>query len=372
MTWLIAIICIILAIAFWRIFVPLAIIAAVGLGLLLLYFQGESARSERKRQLEEQAVRQRIANSKATARDIVREWDVSAETDPASGEKVPRYASVLSDDGLCRLQVEERINRTRLASIYCSGLKISSYSDIEVKFDNRSTSDTMKIQKFSNGDDVYIPSYQYRDHLSYDEFLRRTTGANKVAFLLTVEGAGQHWITFSLAGSSPALTKIGALPLGSSSDTAKSATRKSPQTRGASNSDITPHLPANAKLNTLGNDWECVRGYRRSGNECVVVQIPPKAELNILGHDWQCVRGYRRSGNECVEVQIPVNAKLNILGNDWECVRGYRRSGNECVVVQIPPNAELNILGHDWQCVRGYRRAGNECVPVFASAERVR
>jgi hypothetical protein len=47
--------------------------------------------------------------------------------------------------------------------------------------------------------------------LSYDEFLRRMTGANKMALLLTFEDAGQHWITFSLDGSTAALTKIGAL-----------------------------------------------------------------------------------------------------------------------------------------------------------------
>jgi hypothetical protein len=70
----------------------------------------------------------------------------------------------------------------------------------------------MNPQRFSDGDDVYIPSYQdnYRGYLSYDEFLRRITGANKVSLLLTLEGAGRHWITFSLRGSSPALTKIGA------------------------------------------------------------------------------------------------------------------------------------------------------------------
>ncbi len=117
MVWLIAIICIILVVVFWRIFIPLALIAAVGLGLLLLYAQGEGDRSESKRKLAEQTVRERIANAKATAGDVVREWEVWSQTDPASGEKVPRSASVLSDDGLCRLQVEERINGTRLASI---------------------------------------------------------------------------------------------------------------------------------------------------------------------------------------------------------------------------------------------------------------
>src|SRR5262249_23754176 len=181
MSWLIAIVCIILILVFWRIFLPLAVIAAVLVGLWLLYTQQESKRSERERKLAAQTVRQRIANAKANAGNNVRQWEVLFETDPASGEKVPRYATILSDDGLCRLQIEERINRTRLTGIYCSGIKISAYGDIEVKFDNRLTSDTMRIERFSDCDDVFIPSHQYNysGHLSYDELLRRMTGANK-------------------------------------------------------------------------------------------------------------------------------------------------------------------------------------------------
>ena len=334
MAWLIAIICIILAVIFWRIFIPLALVAVVGIVIVILYTKGESERREREQKVAEQTVRQKIAKAKATAGNVVRQWEVSFETDPASGEKVPRYASILSDDGLCRLHIEERINRTRLAGIYCSGFKISAYSDIEVKFDNRSRSDTMEIKKFSDGDDVYISSYQsnYSGRLSYDEFLRRMTGANKVSLLLTVDAAGQHWITFSLTGSGPALTKIGAVSP-EHSDTQGSTPRKSAGTQRQAKGGITPSLPAHAKLNYLGNDWECVRGYRRSGNECIAVQPPPNAKLNYLGNDWECVRGYRRSGNECIAVQPPLNAKLNYLGNDWECQRGFRRSGSECVPV---------------------------------------
>lgn len=173
----------------------------------------DSDRNEHKRKLTEQTVREKIANAKATAADVLREWEVRSETDPASGEKVPRYASVVSDSGLCRLAVEQRIDGSALAGIYCSGLKISPYKDIEVRFDNRPMSNTMRIKKFSDGDNVYIPSNQYdvSGHLSYKKFLRRLARANRTSLLLTVEGADQHWITFSLRGSSSALTKIGAL-----------------------------------------------------------------------------------------------------------------------------------------------------------------
>jgi hypothetical protein len=63
---------------------------------------------------------------------------------------------------------------------------------------------------------------------------------------------------------------------------------------------MTPNLSAHAKLNILGNDWVCVRGYRRSGNECVPVRLPANAELNILGNDWKCLYGIDKSEmNSC-------------------------------------------------------------------------
>lgn len=125
-----------------------------------------------------------------------------------------------------------------------------------------------------------------------------------------------------------------------------------------------PSIPANAKLNIYGNDWECVRGFRRTGSECAPVQLSENSKLNVFGNDWECQRGFRQSGSECVQVQLPANAKLNVFGNDWECQRGYRQSGSECVAVQLPQNAKLNVFGNDWECQRGFRQSGSMCVPV--------
>jgi hypothetical protein len=213
LAWVVGIICVVLIVVFWRIFLPLALVAAVALVLLFGYVQSENDKSERKRKATEQTVRQKIDNAKAIASTTARSWEVSSEADPASGAKIPRNAGVRSDDNLCWLQVEERLNGAKLTGIYCQGLKVSSWKDIEVKFDNRPTSDTMRLERFTDGDAVYIPSYQYTysRQLSYDEFLRRMTGANKMAILLTFEEAGQHWVTFSLEGSNAALAKIGAL-----------------------------------------------------------------------------------------------------------------------------------------------------------------
>lgn len=123
-------------------------------------------------------------------------------------------------------------------------------------------------------------------------------------------------------------------------------------------------LPPNTKLNYLGNGWECVPGYRQSGQECVAVKLPANAKLNYLGNGWECQRGYRQSGQECVIVGLPMNAKLNYLGNGWECQHGYRQSVGECIAVALPPNTKLNYLGNGWECVRGYRQSGQECIAV--------
>ena len=361
MAWIVAIICIILIVIFWRIFVPLAVVVAVGIGVLLLYLKVDSDRSERARLQAEKVVQEkiaianatiqeRIAKAKASAGSVEREWEVSTEADPASGKNIPRTASVLSDNGLCRLQIEQRMTATRLAAIYCPGLKISPNDDIDVKFDNRATSDKMQITKFSNGDDVFISSNQatYNRRLQYDEFLQRMTVAKKVALLLTVEGAGQHWITFSLLGTGPALTTIGAIgPRDSgkqertqrkASGTNSSSINKPSDAQRPHANAIAQRLPPNAELDYTGNNWKCERGYRRSGNDCIAVQLPPNAELDYTGSNWKCQRGYRRNGNDCSAVQLPPNAELDYTGSNWKCQRGYRRSGNDCIVLERVSN----------------------------------
>ena len=123
-------------------------------------------------------------------------------------------------------------------------------------------------------------------------------------------------------------------------------------------------IPANAELDYSGNDWRCVQGYRKSGNECISVQIPMNGELDYSGHDWRCKEGYRKSGRDCLPVQIPMNGELDYSGHDWRCKQGYRKSGNECAGVGLPPNAELDYSGHDWRCQQGFRKSGSNCLPV--------
>ena len=104
-----------------------------------------------------------------------------------------------------------------------------------------------------------------------------------------------------------------------------------PEPTKASPSRPKSSMPANAKLDYTGNNWECVRGYRRIGDECDAVRMPANAKIDYTGSAWECVRGYRRVGDQCDAVRMPANAKIDYTGSNWECSRGYRRNGNECV-----------------------------------------
>jgi hypothetical protein len=395
MAWLVGIICIILIVVFWRIFAPIAIglaaIAVVG----MLYWKIDSDQRDRKRQEVESKAAQSAAQAAAELRDrftkanaaaVGRVWEVLTEADPASGAKMPRAAAVLSDNGLCQLRVEQRLDATKLTGIYCRGMRIEAPGEIEVKFDSYPASNKMRLERFSNGGDVYIPSRSsHSGHLLYGEFLGRMTVANKLALQMKVDGLGEHWFVFSMAGSSSALASIGAVApavverreAAPRAQSVKPVPKQlapqqpvSPQ-RGAEKKSgsptlpaNSPTLPANATLNVYGNDWVCIRGFRRTANECVAVTMPSNAVLNVYGNDWVCARGYRRSGNECIAVALPRNAQLNVYGNDWVCSRGYRRGNNECIEIELPRNAQVNVYGNDWVCSRGYRRAGNECSAV--------
>lgn len=125
-----------------------------------------------------------------------------------------------------------------------------------------------------------------------------------------------------------------------------------------------PAIPKNSHLDYFGHDWECNRGFRKAGNECVAIVLPQNAKLDYLGNDWECKRGFRKIGSGCDPVRVPKNGKLDFLGNDWECNRGFRRQADECSAVQVPANAKLDFLGNDWECKRGFRKNWNECIPI--------
>jgi|GEM_PF-6999060 len=213
MAWLIGLVCVVLVIKFWRIFLPLGLIAAAAIGVFLLYEnqQTQERLDAERRRLEQKRLRVDGALNRAAKTDA--RWEVLFEVDPASGKNVPRSARVTSDGGLCHLQVEQRVNGTRLAGIYCDGLPLQnkySATTAEVKFDNRETSDSMALARFSDGDDSYIGSSQPNGNLAYSELIERLATAKRVALLLNFEDVGQRWTTFSLLNADQALVSIGA------------------------------------------------------------------------------------------------------------------------------------------------------------------
>ena len=121
-------------------------------------------------------------------------------------------------------------------------------------------------------------------------------------------------------------------------------------------------LPPHAHPNVLNTDWECDRGYLRSGDRCVRMNMPPHAHPDVFNTGWECDRGYLRSGDRCVRMNMPPHAHPDVFNTGWECDRGYLRSGDRCVRMNMPPHAHPNVFNTGWECERGYLRSSDRCV----------
>ncbi len=195
-----------LVVIFWRIFLPLSVLAAVGVALLIYHNE------ERKTQEKERAaaaLRQKISEARANTTSEEKEWHVTYALESATGKKVVRSAYINSNDGLCYLTVQKRLDGAQLTGLDCLDFKISEWDDIEVKFDNVATSDKLDLKSYSDSDDVYIPSYQadYSGYLSYEKFIGRLKAGKAVA--IKIPAADDVWMTFSLKGSTKALNRLG-------------------------------------------------------------------------------------------------------------------------------------------------------------------
>lgn len=136
------------------------------------------------------------------------------------------------------------------------------------------------------------------------------------------------------------------------------------ESRPAQESRRSSGIPANSHLDVYGTGWDCNRGFRKAGNECVEVKMPPNSHIDVYGSGWDCDRGYRKVGNGCVKVNVPLNAHIDVYGSGWDCDRGFRKVGNECVQVKVPANAHIDVYGSGWDCDRGFRKVGNGCEKV--------
>ncbi len=121
---------------------------------------------------------------------------------------------------------------------------------------------------------------------------------------------------------------------------------------------------------SYGVGWECQHGFQEAnGNTCVEVSVPEGGYLDPSGEQWKCLRGFRRVGNACQEIELPDHAYLSedAYGSDWNCDRGFEPNGSECVAIEVPENAYLNSKGFGalWTCERGYIEAAGKCAAVI-------
>lgn len=216
MSWILAIIAIILVVVFWRIFLPLALFVLVVGIALIVYLEIDKSQSLEKQKIENLARLKIEMEQKKKIEELLNtaplanesEWQVYYERDPASSENVARTASVTDDSGLCSLRVEKRITGAQLTGIYCKELKIKPYeSEIFVKFDSQQKAMPMRIRNFSDSGEYYIESEQSYRYLKYQEFLRLASTEKKVALRLNTT-LGEYWIAFTLKNASDALNKI--------------------------------------------------------------------------------------------------------------------------------------------------------------------
>ena len=204
-----------------RIFLWFVVLAAIGIGILLLvsYLVEENRIAKLKKEAQELHTKVTRAQRNATPR----EWVVRGEQDPASREKIARSVSIQSDCGLCFLTVEKRMNGSDLTDLSCQDpIEIDWTEPIEVKFDTHDNSQKMKIRFYSNlrfdwndehGNDmyhhVYITTDYYHDYWGF--FINGLLTASTVAIKITPTNdyAESFWVRFTLKGSKAAIGQLG-------------------------------------------------------------------------------------------------------------------------------------------------------------------
>jgi hypothetical protein len=120
-------------------------------------------------------------------------------------------------------------------------------------------------------------------------------------------------------------------------------------------------LPDNAIARSYGRDWDCAKGFRLQGNQCITIKRPKHSYFtgSSFGSGWNCRHGYYVDGDRCTAIKVPENAYLNgsRYSDGWQCNRGYRKSEGACAQIIVPSNAYLtdSSYGSGWDCERGYR-----------------
>lgn len=100
--------------------------------------------------------------------------------------------------------------------------------------------------------------------------------------------------------------------------------------------------------------------------------LPDNATFARSGIGWDCMMGFRRTGNDCARVAVPANAYLDASGDQWRCNRGYRRTDDRCAAVKVPPNAYLDdSFGNGWRASAGIARRRADARPSKSPRQRL-
>ena len=102
MGWLIGIICVVLVIFFWWIFIPLGIFVGIVFGGFMLWASINDDKRDAKEAREVAAFKNKVSTARANATSQGKEWKVRYEEDPASGKNIAREAYIVSNDNLCK------------------------------------------------------------------------------------------------------------------------------------------------------------------------------------------------------------------------------------------------------------------------------
>ena len=209
MAWIIVTIVIFIAVLYWRVSWPLGIMAVIVIGSLAWYAHYDNEKKARRQEIAETALEQKIKQALENASPEGKSWQVEYVEDPTIAKHIGRNASIVSNDGLCHLNVGKRLDGREQVGLQCPDFKKYGDRDMEIKFDDAASSDYIDIGKFADDSGIYISPYLFVSpgHIDYKEFINRLKNRNTLAINIPADQG--VWVKFTLEGAAEALSKLG-------------------------------------------------------------------------------------------------------------------------------------------------------------------
>lgn len=209
MAWIIGIMVVVIAVIFWREALPIGILAVIVIGSMALYEHYDNEKKAHEKEIAAAALKQKISKAMENASPEGKEWHVYYEQDPAIAKNVARYASIVSNGGLCRLVVRKRSDGSDQTGLYCPDFKMYEYKDMQIKFDNATTPDKIDIGKFNDKSGIYVSPFLFVSpgHIDYKDFMNRLKAGKTLAINVSAEDG--IWVKFNLDGGVEAINMLG-------------------------------------------------------------------------------------------------------------------------------------------------------------------